>query len=66
MMLTLDELGKLIGLLARYQKDLIYEAHEGLRLDEDPHDIEVRELAIEHVDVCLKTIVDDFNYRLTT
>lgn len=62
--LSIDELGQLIGLLARYKKELVYEAEDGARLDEDEHTANLREIAINNVDKCLYTLTEDFYYRL--
>lgn len=62
--LSIDELGKLTGLLDRYLKELIFEAADGARMDEDPHDTEVRQVAMDKVSDCLDVVKDDFFYRL--
>lgn len=63
--LTITELAQLIGLLSQYKDNLLYEANEGIDINEDPHDTEVRNIAIERVHDCLETAVDDLQYRLT-
>ncbi len=62
--LTIDELGQLAGLLSRYKTELIHEAEDGARLDEDEHTANLRELGIERVSKCLDEVAEDFYYRL--
>lgn len=62
--LRIDELGQLAGLLLRYKTELEYEADDGRTLDECEEDMRKRDMAIEHVDNCLKVIREDLYYRL--
>lgn len=62
--LSINELGQLAGLLFRYKRELEYEADDGRALDECEEDMRKREIAIEHVDNCLKVIREDLYYRL--
>lgn len=62
--LRMDELGKLVGLLARYHGELIHDAHVGASMEEDPHDTDQREIAINKVEDCLDVISDDFFCRI--
>ncbi len=62
--LSIDELGQLAGLMARYKTELIHEAQDGARLDEDEHTANLREIAIENVEKCLHTVLEDFYYRI--
>lgn len=63
--LRLDEMGMLAGLLACYHSELIRDAIEGAKLDEDPHDAELRDINIHKVNACLAVISEDLHYRLT-
>jgi len=62
--LSIDELGALVGYLSRYRAELIREAKDGRMLDEDPHDTDLREIATEKVEACLKVVSDDLHWQL--
>lgn len=62
--LTIDELGQLAGLLARYHVELNYEACDGRAIDESPVDTLNRNKAMNAVGNCLKVIRDDLYVRL--
>ena len=64
--LRMDELGKLVGLLARYHGELIHDAHVGASMEEDPHDAAQRDIAIEKVENCLEVLADDFFCRISS
>ena len=62
---TIGELGQVVGVLTKYEDYLLYEANQGALLDEDPRDAQQRELAIESVSNCIKTVAEDLKYRLS-
>lgn len=62
--LSIDELGKLAGLLQRYLVELQYEHEDGRALDEDDEDTKQREKALCTVTDCAKILREDLNYRL--
>lgn len=62
--LTISELGQLVGLLAKYEDELLYEAQEGELNDECADDTELRNVAIERVSACIKAVNEDLQFRL--
>lgn len=64
--LSLDELATMTVLLNRYVHELVYEANEGVALDEDPRDTAEREIAIEKIESALNVAREDLQYRLET
>ncbi len=63
--LSINELGQLAGLLARYKTELIYEATDGRALDESDKDARLRQYAIDDVTDCLNIVSEDLNVRLS-
>lgn len=63
--LTIDELGKLAGLLTRYAKELQYEATDGAALDEPEEQTAAKLNALESVERCLKVVRADLILQLS-